>query len=475
MSAPAISPFVWAEYFETGFDDVDGQHHKLVDFINALAGRAISGTPIRPDELAHSLDGLSRYAAHHFATEEALMERAGLDPRHIGPHRKAHADFVAQVEAMRLTSDPTAVLPGLYNFVTSWLSFHILDTDQSMARQLRAVADGLVPEQAFAADQAQGRDPGSTALIAAVRSLLGLVADRNKELQNINSSLEARVAERTAALTAANRDLLATQQRLREADRLAVVGQLAAGVAHEINNPLGFITANLRTLHQYAKRLLALTEEAGRLAEAGGQGGAWQALRGDADIDYLAADLPGLFDECTGGLQRVGEIVQVLQGLASPGPLALAPVPMAPLLDAAVAATACSRQPGQVLQRDYAALPVVPANAALLGSALEALLHNAAQALDGAAGRIVLRAREHGDELVIEIEDNGCGMDEATRARIFEPFFTTRPVGQGRGLGLSSALRIVASHGGRIAVRSVPGRGSCFRICLPLDRTDRSD
>jgi signal transduction histidine kinase len=211
-----------------------------------------------------------------------------------------------------------------------------------------------------------------------------------------------------------------------------------------------------------------LTEEAGQLAEAGGQGSAWQALRGAADVDYLAADLPGLFDECTGGLQRVGEIVQVLQGLASPGPLELAPVPMAPLLDAAVAATACSRPPGQVLQRDYAALPVIPANAALLGSALEALLHNAAQALGGSAGRIVLRAREHGDELVIEIEDNGCGMDEATRVRVFEPFFTTRPVGQGRGLGLSSALRIVASHGGRIAVRSAPGRGSCFRISLPL-------
>ena len=183
MSAPAINPFVWADYFETGFDDVDGQHHKLVDFINALAGRAISGVPIRPDELSHSLDGLARYAVHHFATEEALMERAGLDPRHIGAHRKAHADFVTQVEAMRGTADPMGALPGLYNFVTSWLSFHILDTDQSMARQLRAVAAGASPAQAFVADQAQSRDPGSTALIAAVRSLLGLVAERNKELQ----------------------------------------------------------------------------------------------------------------------------------------------------------------------------------------------------------------------------------------------------------------------------------------------------
>lgn len=72
---------------------------------------------------------------------------------------------------------------------------------------------------------------------------------------------------------------------------------------------------------------------------------------------------------------------------------------------------------------------------------------------------------------MIEVEDDGCGMDEATRARIFEPFFTTRPVGQGRGLGLSSAYRIISSHGGRIAVRSAPGRGSCFRVTLPLAPT----
>jgi hemerythrin-like metal-binding protein len=137
-----IAPFRWADYFETGFGEVDAQHRKLVDLVNVLAQRAAIGGEIQPAELAHVLDGLGTYAAHHFTTEEALMERVGLDQRHVRAHRQSHADFVAQVEAMRGTADPTRAVPVLYRFVTSWLTFHILDTDQSMARQLREVERG---------------------------------------------------------------------------------------------------------------------------------------------------------------------------------------------------------------------------------------------------------------------------------------------------------------------------------------------
>jgi signal transduction histidine kinase len=107
-------------------------------------------------------------------------------------------------------------------------------------------------------------------------------------------------------------------------------------------------------------------------------------------------------------------------------------------------------------------------NPTLLGEAFKALLDNAGQALGGGPGTIAVRAHPQGGSLVVEVEDDGCGMDEATRARIFEPFFTTRPVGQGRGLGLSSAYRIVQRHGGRLDVSSAPGEGSCFRVFLPL-------
>ena len=90
MSQPArFAPFQWADYFETGFGEVDGQHHKLVDLVNALAQRAAGGADIKPGELAHVLDGLARYAVHHFATEEALMTQAGIDARHLDGHRHA--------------------------------------------------------------------------------------------------------------------------------------------------------------------------------------------------------------------------------------------------------------------------------------------------------------------------------------------------------------------------------------------------
>lgn len=462
--APAFAPFVWADYFETGFGEVDSQHHRLVDLVNVLAQRAASGADIEPAELAHVLDGLGRYALHHFATEEALMEQGGLDPRHLRMHRQLHADFVAQVEAMRHTADPTRVVPVLYNFVTSWLTFHILDTDKGMARQLRAIKAGATPAEAFEAEAGQGRDPGNVALIGAVRCLLGLVAERNNELALINASLEQRVAERTAELSAANLDLRQAQQRLVEADKMAAVGQLAAGVAHEINNPVGFVTSNLSTLRTYSERLLALAEMADRLPNSDD----WQAARAAADIDFIREDLPALLDESTRGLVRVAEIVQALQGFAQAEPVETSRVSLAKLLDAAIAATAGSRSPGQQVTRNYGEMPALPVNPTLIGEAFKALIDNAGQALGGSDGQVSIRAGRRGGELQVEVEDTGCGMDEATRSRIFDPYFTTRPVGQGRGLGLSSTYRIIHQHGGRIEVDSVPGKGSCFRVVLPL-------
>lgn len=471
----SIAPFPWADYFETGFEDVDAQHHKLVDLINALAQRAASGAEITQAELKHVLDGLASYAAHHFATEEALMERAGLDARHVGAHRQSHADFVTQVQEMRDTADPARVVPTLHRFVTSWLTFHILDTDQSMARQLRAIADGVPAAVAFEEAFSQGRDPGNAALVGAVRTLLGLVAERNQELARLNASLEQRVAERTLALTDANRSLRQTlstlqetRDRLLEADKMAAVGQLAAGVAHEINNPLGFVASNLGTLREYADRLVALVDTADRIAPDSPRADVWHVARKGSDLDFIRQDLPSLFDESSRGVERVSEIVRSLQELARPAPEEWVAQALTPLLDTAVREVVEGLQPGQEVIRSYDQLPSVAVNPALIAQVFRILLDNAARALSSAPGTITVRARALAPLLLVEIEDTGCGMDEATRARIFEPFFTTRPVGQGKGLGLSSAYRIVRQHGGRIEVSSILGKGSRFRVFLPI-------
>lgn len=474
-SAARIAPFQWADYFETGFGEVDSQHRKLVDLVNALAQRAASGAVIRPPELTHVLDGLARYAVHHFSTEEALMESAGIDPRHLRSHRQSHADFVARVEEMRHSDDVERVVSLLYRFVTSWLTFHILDTDQSMARQLRALAAGASAEEAYAREAEHHGDPGNTALIGAVRNLLGLVAERNDALARTNASLEGRVAERTAELSEANQalrhtldTLQTTRNQLQEADKLAAVGQLAAGVAHEINTPLGYIASNLGSLREYAERLLALVNTADRLVAGAGGAEAWRAARAEADLGFIREDLPVLVSESMRGLGRVSDIVHALQEFASQEPAECVEVRGEEFLDEAIRATAGSRGADQQLVRAYGRLPMLVANPTLLGEAFKAILDNAGRALAGAAGTVRVHASAVGDEFCVDIEDSGCGMDEATRAHIFEPFFTTRPVGQGCGLGLSSAYRIVRRHGGRIEVDSQPGHGSRFRVVLPL-------
>ena len=455
----ALAPFQWASYFETGCADVDAQHRKLVDLVNALAARAAGSGALNAAELGHILDGLGQYARHHFATEEALMERAGLDPRHVDAHRAAHADFVEQVGALAGAGESDNALPRLYEFVCAWLTYHILDTDQAMARQLRARAAGVEAAAAFDAEGAGTADPGNAALIVAVRSLLGVIAGRNAALARANADLERRVEARTAELATA-------QARLREADTLAAVGQLAAGVAHEINNPIGFVTSNLSTLATYAERLLTLTAAADGLAARHATDSAWQAARQTVDVDFIRDDLSALLDDASRGLERVREIVQALQAFAAPSEVRFTPIALAPLL-----ADLCRSVPtaaGQTVRWETCDTPPpVAGSAPQLREAFRALLDNGVKALAGQPGTVSVRCTSETAAIRVDVVDDGCGMAPSVRAHIFEPFFTTRPVGSGRGLGLSSAYRIFRQHGGRIEVRSAPGQGSTFQVWLP--------
>ena len=254
-------------------------------------------------------------------------------------------------------------------------------------------------------------------------------------------------------------DLAASQHQLLQAEKLASVGQLAAGVAHEINNPLGFVSSNLNSLRTYSDALVQLLESC-RAGKAGPEDFA------RADFDFIRDDLQDLLRESSEGLERVKRIVADLKDFARVDQAQWQEADLNASIESTLNVLGHELRPFRV-ERRYGELPPVHCMASQINQVLMNLVRNAAQASpEGAC--ITLRSGCDDREAWVEIEDQGCGMDAATQARLFEPFYTTRPVGQGTGLGLAVAYDIIHRHGGRIQVRSAPGQGSAFRLVLPL-------
>ncbi|MDD4943481.1 ATP-binding protein [Rhodoferax sp.] len=259
--------------------------------------------------------------------------------------------------------------------------------------------------------------------------------------------------------------LSASQRQLLLAEKMASVGQLAAGMAHEINNPVGFVTSNLATLKDYTAQLLAL-------ATRSRAGLATEADFAQADFDFIQADVADLFQESEGGLARIKTLVGQLRAVASVDTQTSPWLDLNEMLTHTLALLRPQLGPHAEVVCEWAALPQVPGVAAHLSQVAGVLLDNAARALS-APGRITLRSGCEAQEVWFEVSDTGCGMPPEVVPHIFEPFFTTRAVGQGSGLGLSQAYELVRAHGGRIEVRhSQPGQGSTLRVTLPTHRPE---
>lgn len=203
-----MDAFQWNQCFVTGLVDVDDQHHRLVDLINRFGEIVTRSESASNAELKEVFAELAQYATHHFTEEEALMQSRGLDPRHITTHRGNHASFLDEVIRMNesVTTGNQAAARSLLEFLTHWLAYHILGMDQIMARQMSAIQSGLTPEAAYLAD-ASRKDPATETLLGALNGLFQQVSERNRQLEQVNKTLEARVAERTQALLEANQQL----------------------------------------------------------------------------------------------------------------------------------------------------------------------------------------------------------------------------------------------------------------------------
>jgi len=304
---------------------------------------------------------------------------------------------------------------------------------------------------------------------AARKSAEALLERKSLELFNANLELRAQNAQ----LIALNGQLENAQVQLLQARMLASLGQLAAGMAHEINNPIGFVQCNLGTLEQYLADLLQLLDAYAALeqatpAEREERLAALRARQGDTDLALLRPDLRQLILESRAGLERVATIVQDLRDFARiDSPASWQPANLEQGLDLSLNLLAGEFTAGTAIVRDYGRLPEIECLPAQLNQVFLNLLRNANQAL-GAAGQIHLRTGQEGPRVWVEIADNGCGIPADQQAKVFEPFFTTRPVGQGRGLGLAVAFGIVQRHHGEFELHSQPGQGSRFRLWLPL-------
>ncbi|MBF0387956.1 MAG: GHKL domain-containing protein [Candidatus Omnitrophica bacterium] len=278
------------------------------------------------------------------------------------------------------------------------------------------------------------------------------------------------------ALEKANQDLRQMQNQLIQTEKMASLGRLAGGIAHEINNPITYINTNLGVLGQYLDTLedmlkfYAQLEAAARassaddLAVALGQA---EDFRLEADLPGLLADSRKLIQESSWGAEQVSKIVSDLKTFAREEKAEQEHSDLHAILNSTLNITWSNLKYSVEVVKSYGELPRVLCYPWQLEQVFVNLLLNAAQAV-GKKGRISLRTfREH-DEALIEIEDNGCGIRERDLPRIFEPFFTTREVGQGTGLGLSIVYNIIEKHEGQIMVRSAPGKGTAVIIRLPI-------
>lgn len=283
--------------------------------------------------------------------------------------------------------------------------------------------------------------------------------------------LERSLAER-------NRVLLETQAALVQSEQLAGLGQLAAGMAHEINNPIAYVAGNIGVLRRDVVEALKLLDlfrstrpqwasTVPRSAEE------TERMERDIDLDYIRDNVNRLFEQSLAGLRRVSEIVTSLRDFAKLDDAEFEEFDVARAVGATVGVLRHDiAQKSLRIETSFADGPRVVCHGGKLNQVLLNLLRNAVQAC-GVCGRIEICSRYEGDSLVLEVRDDGEGIPAENLPRIFEPFFTTKAVGEGRGLGLAVSYGIVRDHGGSISAQSQAGEGSTFRVRLPLSPGSR--
>ncbi len=438
----------WNEHFETGIPIVDEQHQWLIDLVNTSAPILAVRSKANLERAENLLDQLLQYASFHFETEDALMARYGIDGRHHRLHLDSHAKFAGDVMRMRdaYLNGHEVTGASLLSFLANWLIFHILGEDQALARQVRAINNGLNPREAFERAEGDRRDPTHAALTRALIDVYTLMTEQNRRLMESNeelashrSHLEELVQDRTA-------DLVRALDAAQAANRAR--SSFIANLSHEIRTPMNAIVGLTWSLRQNTTD----AAQCSRLDQVG------EATK------KLLAIINDLLD-----MARIESDRLQLE------PLDFDPAQI--LREVIAGATPAAAVKGLLLRVDAPDLPpMLRGDPVRLGQILGNFVSNAVKFTEQGSVTLLGRvsnSRNGRPRLRFEVRDTGPGIADKDLATLFEPFeqvdtSTTRRHG-GTGLGLAISKRLAEMMDGTVGVESAPGAGSVFWVELPFE------
>ncbi|MCC7403361.1 MAG: HAMP domain-containing protein [Bdellovibrionales bacterium] len=291
---------------------------------------------------------------------------------------------------------------------------------------------------------------------------LGLLAesfnDMSQRVYRAQSELKAKVDE----LEKANLEIRDTQTKLVHTAKMASLGQLVAGIAHELNNPIGFIYSNMSHLSDYSNKLVGLVQTAEKSPQR------LKEEMAKVDFEYIVEDLPKLIRSCEDGARRTRDIVVGLRSFSRLEEAQIKEVDVREGLEDTLKLLTGEFKNRIKITKDFAEVPLINCYPSQLNQVFMNILSNAGQAIEGEGEIRITTGVVDADRVFVAIRDSGKGMSQATIEKIFDPFFTTKSLGRGTGLGLSISYGIVEKHGGEIQVESEPGSGTQFKIILPI-------
>ncbi|MGH9553036.1 MAG: sensor histidine kinase, partial [Terriglobales bacterium] len=280
---------------------------------------------------------------------------------------------------------------------------------------------------------------------------------KNKDLLQKNLNLDAK-----------NLELRAVQSQLIHQEKMASLGRLVAGIAHELNNPINFVHGNLPYLREYFEDLKKLVEAAEQVPAEHKK--VIDELKSKLKYEFLVADLDNIIADLNEGSERIRHIVRNLKSFSRLDEAELKEASIQDGIESTLKILSQYYGRDKIpVEAEYASLSPVLCYPGQLNQVWMNLLSNAAQALESKPdAKVVLRTEQVGDKVVITIHDNGPGIKPEVQSKIFEPFYTTKPVGQGTGLGLSICHSIVERHGGAIWCESEAGAGTTLKVEIPV-------